>query len=240
LTELAAPNCRTGELAVVACYDGWWWNNVARYIRHARAGVQISFAGYHDVLRWHISRLSHQPALTCCQAACGKRADAVVLMSGDGDLAPLAARIKELRVELVVPVTNYRFPNGTSTHCRTSNLLLRHATSAPEFTDLIDAGQSSSYPPGLRRPLISDRHNAGQRREGTVGIWRHSMGYGYIMAADGQTWYANADGVSDGAGLREGRTVTFTGSAVAPEGRSYPRARDIRARAEDEQSKLGR
>ena len=53
-------------------------------------------------------------------------------------------------------------------------------------------------------------------------IWHRSMGYGYIMAAGGQTWYANADDVRDGAGLWEGKTVTFTGSAVAPEGRSYP------------------
>ena len=246
----------------------------------------MSFAGYHDVLRWHIARLLRYPvervavseahyvagnaqpipwagelaglgivrhdvpvtpqkgeigadvelALTCYQVACEKRADAMVLMSGDGDLGPLAARIQELGVELVVPVTNYRFPNGTGTlSCRTSNLLLRYATSAPEFTDLIDAAQSPDYPPGLLRPLITDRHKAGQRREGHVTIWHHSMSYGYITAADGQTWYANADDVSDGTALRYGKAVTFMGSAVAPEGRSYPRARDIRVTTEDEQ-----
>lgn len=45
---------------MVACYDGWWWYNAARYIRHSRTR-QISLAGYHDVLRWHIARLTHHP-----------------------------------------------------------------------------------------------------------------------------------------------------------------------------------
>lgn len=178
-------------------------------------------------------------ALTCYQAACEQRADAVVLMSGDGDLAPAASRITALGVDLVVPVTNFRIPNGTGVlNGRTSNLLLRHATSAPELADLIDASESSGYPPGLLRPFIRDQHKAGQRREGTVTIWHRNMGYCFIDAADGQTWYVNADDVSDDAALWDGKAVTFIGYAIAPEGRSYPRARDIRVRAEDEESGL--
>lgn len=144
---------------VVVCYDGWWWSNVARYIRHSR-GAQVSFAGLHDAIRWHVARLCGHPvehvaageahyvagnvqpvpwareldslgiirhdvpvtprkgeigadaelALSCYQAARDSGASAVVLMSGDGDLAPLAARIKGLGVRLVVPVTNFSFP----------------------------------------------------------------------------------------------------------------------------------
>lgn len=57
-----APNYTASEpvFGVVVCYDGWWWNNVARYIRHSR-GAQISFAGLHDVIRLHIARLCGHP-----------------------------------------------------------------------------------------------------------------------------------------------------------------------------------
>lgn len=214
LTDQATLNPPADEpvFGVVICYDGWWWYNVARYVRHSR-GAQISFAGLHDVIRWHIACLCGHPvervavseahyvagscqplpwaqelaslgvarhdvpvtasrkggigaavelALSCYEAASSRGAYAVVLLSGDVDLVPLAARIKALGVRLVVPVTSYSFQSGTGVlRFRTSMLLVRYATSAPSLAELIGRAESPDYPADLRRPLTISAYRDG-------------------------------------------------------------------------------
>lgn len=284
MPDSTTPDTDAGEriLRVAVCYDGGWWQNLARYVRHWRPGKQVNLAGYHDVLRWHIAGLSRYPvervavreahyiagatppipwaselaslgvvrhvvpvtrqkgqigadvelALTCYQAAHEQRADVVVLMSGDSDLGPLAARIRELGLELVVPVATAEFPAATGmVTCRTSGLLVRHASSAPQFTDLIAAGQAPDYPPGLIPPL-ADWHDAAERRNDIVTSWHHTMDYCFITADDGQLWYAGAYDMA-AAPACAGEPVSFTGDAVTPAGKSYPRARDVRVRTDN-------
>jgi NYN domain len=93
-------------------------------------------------------------ALTCYQIACEARPDMIVLVAGDGDFAPLAARLAGRGLRVLVPRANFSYPAGRATiTVTTSALLTRRATDTPALTDLLDAAMSPDYPQFLTRPL---------------------------------------------------------------------------------------
>jgi DNA-binding XRE family transcriptional regulator len=170
-------------------------------------------------------------ALTCWQIACDTRPDMIVLVAGDGDFAPLAARLAGRGLRVLVPRAGFAYPDGpAATTVTTSALLTRRATDTPALLDLIDAAAGPGYPPYLARPLTpipgpGDRPPARQaaRRHGTVSRWAPGARYGFITST-GQTWYAAAADIAGHAALAPGTHVTFTGHATPPPGKLYPRA----------------
>ncbi len=93
-------------------------------------------------------------ALTCYQIAREGRPDMIVLVAGDGDFAPLAARLVGRGMRVLVPRANFSYPVGRATiTVATSALLTRRATDTPALTDLQDAAMGPDYPPFLSRPL---------------------------------------------------------------------------------------
>src|SRR5712691_1080037 len=79
-------------------------------------------------------------ALTCYQIACETSPDMIVLLAGDGDFAPLAARLAGRGLRVLVPRANFSYPPGESgtVTVATSALLTRRATDTPALTGLID------------------------------------------------------------------------------------------------------
>lgn len=278
----AVPACRAARVAV--CYDGNWYQHVARYLAHAR-GAEPSVAGLHDAIRWHAAGVFGCPvqrvtithacyvagrhpsmpatawdqvladhhilrrdmpvtalkgevgadvelALTCYQIACETSPDLIALLAGDGDFAPLAARLAGRGIRVLVPRANVSYPSpaGTIT-VTTSAWLTRAATDTPDLTDLLDATRAPDYPRHLTRPCparaaVRDGHH-GNRRRGVITKWNPGSEYGFLTADDGPTWFASARDTPGQATLPPGTPVTFTGDPAAPAGKSYPRARAI-------------
>jgi DNA-binding XRE family transcriptional regulator len=94
-------------------------------------------------------------ALTCYQIACEASPDLIVLVAGDGDFAPLAARLVGRGLRVLVPRANFSYPVGAATvTVTTSALLTRRATDTPALADLLDAAMGPDYPRFLSRPLV--------------------------------------------------------------------------------------
>jgi hypothetical protein len=97
-------------------------------------------------------------ALTAWQIACETSPDMIALLAGDGDFAPLAARLAGRGLRVLVPPANFAYPAGSRTvTVTTSHLLGNCATDTPALTDLIDAAMTTGYPRHLRRPLARAR-----------------------------------------------------------------------------------
>ena len=174
-------------------------------------------------------------ALTCYQIACDTSVDMIVLVAGDGDFAPLAARLAGRGLRVLVPRANFSYPAGESgtVTVTTSALLTRRATDTPALTDLIDAAMGPDYPPHLARPLTqaappAAASPAGQasRHRGTVARWSPGARYGFITSS-GRTWYASAKETPGHHPLAPGTPVTFTGRPDPPPGKLYPPASAI-------------
>ena len=171
-------------------------------------------------------------ALTCYQLACETVPDLIVLLAGDGDFAPLAARLVGRGLRLLVPVANFAYPrpDGTTVAVTTSAWLTRRATDTPALAALLAAADGEDYPPFLARPFpvagtAPDRQPG--RRRGTVTQWPPGGWYGFITDDDGLTWYAHVNETPRRARLSSGCPVTFTGDPQTPPGRSCPPAREI-------------
>jgi DNA-binding XRE family transcriptional regulator len=170
-------------------------------------------------------------ALTCYQIACEGRPDMIVLLAGDGDFAPLAARLVGRGLRVLVPRANFSYSVGRTTiTVATSSLLTRRATDTPALTDLVDAAMGPDYPMFLGRPLsqvaISDIAapiEPAARCHGTVSRWIPGAPYGFITSGS-LTWYASTKETPGHAVLAPGTQVTFTGRATSPPGKLYPPA----------------
>jgi hypothetical protein len=91
-------------------------------------------------------------ALTCYQIACDTSPAMIALLAGDGDFAPLAARLACRGVRVLVPRANFTYPrDGTTAAITTSAWLTQRATDPPALTDLLNATQREDYPPFLTR-----------------------------------------------------------------------------------------
>jgi hypothetical protein len=96
-------------------------------------------------------------ALTCYQLACETSPDVMVLLAGDGDFAPLAARLAGRGQRVLVPVANFSYPAppGPAITVITSAWLTRRATDTPALADLLDAAGGAEYPSSLARPFTA-------------------------------------------------------------------------------------
>jgi hypothetical protein len=99
-------------------------------------------------------------ALTGHQIACETSPAMIAPLAGDGDFAPLAARLAGGGLRVLVPGANLSYPaHGSTVTVTTSAWLTRAATDTPELTDLLDA----TLPPPThatspaRRPSVSNR-----------------------------------------------------------------------------------
>jgi predicted transcriptional regulator/uncharacterized LabA/DUF88 family protein len=172
-------------------------------------------------------------ALTCYELAAQTRPDMIALLAGDGDFAPLAARLTGRGIRVLIPVADFTYPrpgDGATRTVRTSTWLTRRATDTPDLTSLLAAADRQSYPPFLARPFPpAPPRGPGQpeRRHGRVNNWQPGATYGFIAADDGQTWFAPIWETHDRARLEPGTPVTFTGDPSPPPGKTCPAATDI-------------
>lgn len=172
-------------------------------------------------------------ALTCYQLACETSPDMIALLAGDGDFAPLAARLTGRGIRVLVPTANFSYPrsgDGTMATVTTSAWLARRATDTPALAGLLDATGSESYPPFLIRPFpatATSRTGQPGRRHGTVTTWLPGARYGFVSADDGLTWFAPVLETPRHTPLPPGCPVTFTGDPSPPPGKKYPPARAI-------------
>jgi hypothetical protein len=172
-------------------------------------------------------------ALTCYQLACETSLDMVVLLAGDGDFAPLAARLGGRGLHVVVPVANFSYPrpgDGATVTIATSAWLTRRATSTPALDALLAAADGEDYPPFLARPFPRARVPRPARpgsRYGTVTAWSPNSAYGFITDDDGLTWFAASAHTPGRTRLQPGCRVTFDGNPDPPPGKTCPPARAI-------------
>lgn len=170
-------------------------------------------------------------ALTCYQIASETSPDMIVLLTGDGDFAPLAARLTRRGLRVLVPPANISYNVGSRTiKVTTSHLLSRCATDTPNLTDLVDSAMTPEYPLHLRRPLTFSQPAVSPSRascfNGTVASWDPGAPFGFINGG-GQIWYASVWETPSHDPLQPGTEVIFTGHPDPAPGTSHPAARAI-------------
>lgn len=175
-------------------------------------------------------------ALACYQLACETDLDLIVLLAGDGDFAPLAARLAGRGLRVLVPTAKFIHPgpNGSQACTLTSEWLTRRASDTPALTELLAAADSQDYPPFLAHPFPTSRTTADRQpgyRTGTVTHWAPGSSYGFIAADDGLNWFAHVNETPRHVRLSPGCPVAFTGLQETAPGQSRPRARDIKLQA---------
>ncbi len=163
---------------------------------------------------------------------------AVALISGDADLAPVASRLAAHGIHVVVPALDVQFTgdHGEPQVLRTAPRLIEAASSSPAMDSLLAAGLAPDRP--LRYPFTAPVHIAtaqagpsSGRRHGTISRWRPGETSGFITeTGTGASWFASRDDLPhEVSALPPGTLVTFNGSPRPAPGKRYPRARAIRA-----------
>jgi hypothetical protein len=163
---------------------------------------------------------------------------AVALISGDADLAPVVSRLAAHGVHVAVPALDVQFTgdDGDPRTLRTAPRLIGAASTAPPMGDLLAAGLAPDWP--LRYPFTAPVHTAAPpaapssgRRRGTVTRWAPGETSGFITeAGTGASWFASRDDLPEGVSSFPPDTpVTFSGPPRPVPGKRYPRARAIRA-----------
>ena len=172
-------------------------------------------------------------ALTCYEIALETRPDLIALLAGDGDFAPLAARLTRRGIRVLAPAADYAYPrlgDGAMHAVRTSAWLTRRATDTPALADLLAAADGEDYPPFLAHPFppaAPPRPAQLEHHHGTVAKWPQGATYGFIGDDDGQTWFASIWETKDHARLAPGTPVAFAGDPSPPPGKTYPAATAI-------------
>jgi uncharacterized LabA/DUF88 family protein len=160
----------------------------------------------------------------------------VVLLTGDSDFTPLAARLAARGIRVLVPVVDVQTTQGSPPPAwtpRTAAPLRAAATSTPSFDALFAPADRDDYP--LRRPFVRSTQAVASpagsprgRRRGTVTGWRAGQPHGFITDSRGGSWFASRDDLPEGhTVLPTGTPVSFTGSPTPTPGRKYPRAYSI-------------
>jgi hypothetical protein len=156
----------------------------------------------------------------------------VVLLTGDSDFTPLAARLTARGVRVLVPVVDVQSTPGSAPPAwtpRTAAPLRAAATSTPSFDALFAPADRADYP--LRRPFVRSSQAVASprgRRRGIVTGWRAGQPHGFITDTRGGSWFVSRDDLPEGhTGLPTGTPVSFTGSPTPTPGRKYPRAYSI-------------
>ncbi|GGN15894.1 hypothetical protein GCM10011609_65670 [Lentzea pudingi] len=161
--------------------------------------------------------------------------DWVVLLTGDSDFAPLASRLTERGVHVIVPVVDIRTVQAPPAWTPRTAAPLRAATPfTPGFDELFAPGDQADYP--LRRAFVRSSQAVASpvgaprgRRRGTVATWKTGQAHGFITDTRGGSWFVSRDELPAGLTLLlAGTPVSFTGSPAPMPGRKYPRAQAVR------------
>ncbi|WP_329787580.1 NYN domain-containing protein [Lentzea sp. DG1S-22] len=159
----------------------------------------------------------------------------VVLLTGDSDFSPLAARLAARGVHVVVPVVDIRTVQAPPAWTpRTAAPLRAAAPFTPGFDALFAPGDQADYP--LRRAFVRSSQAVASpvgaprgRRKGTVASWKTGQAHGFITDTRGGSWFVSRDELPAGLTLLlAGTPVSFTGSPAPMPGRKYPRAQAVR------------
>jgi hypothetical protein len=159
----------------------------------------------------------------------------VVLLTGDSDFAPLAARLTARGVHVIVPVVDIQTIKAPPAWTPRTAAPLRAATPfTPGFDALFAPGDQADYP--LRRAFVRSSQVVASpvgaprgRRKGTVASWKNGQAHGFITDTRGGSWFVSRDELPSGLTLLlAGTTVSFTGSPSPLPGRKYPRAQAVR------------
>ncbi|SDP26291.1 NYN domain-containing protein [Lentzea jiangxiensis] len=159
----------------------------------------------------------------------------VVLLTGDSDFSPLAARLTARGVHVVVPVVDIRTVQAPPAWTpRTAAPLRAAAPFTPGFDALFAPGDQADYP--LRRAFVRSSQAVASpvgaprgRRKGTVASWKTGQAHGFITDTRGGSWFVSRDELPAGLTLLlAGTPVSFTGSPAPMPGRKYPRAQAVR------------
>ncbi|MFD4639743.1 NYN domain-containing protein [Lentzea sp. NPDC058436] len=159
----------------------------------------------------------------------------VVLLTGDSDFAPLASRLTERGVHVIVPVVDIRTVQAPPAWTPRTAAPLRAATPfTPGFDALFAPGDQADYP--LRRAFVRSSQAVASpvgaprgRRKGTVASWKTGQAHGFITDTRGGSWFVSRDELPAGLTLLlAGTPVSFTGSPAPIPGRKYPRAQAVR------------
>lgn len=161
--------------------------------------------------------------------------DWVVLLTGDSDFTPLASRLTERGVHVIVPVVDIRTVQAPPAWTPRTAAPLRAATPfTPGFDELFAPGDQADYP--LRRAFVRSSQAVASpvgaprgRRRGTVATWKTGQAHGFITDTRGGSWFVSRDELPAGLTLLlAGTPVSFTGSPAPMPGRKYPRAQAVR------------
>lgn len=161
--------------------------------------------------------------------------DWVVLLTGDSDFAPLASRLTERGVHVIVPVVDIKTVQAPPAWTPRTAAPLRAATPfTPGFDELFAPGDQADYP--LRRAFVRSSQAVASpvgvprgRRRGTVATWKTGQAHGFITDTRGGSWFVSRDELPAGLTLLlAGTPVSFTGSPAPMPGRKYPRAQAVR------------
>ncbi|MET9227233.1 NYN domain-containing protein [Lentzea sp. NPDC003310] len=159
----------------------------------------------------------------------------VVLLTGDSDFAPLAAKLTDRGVHVIVPVVDVKTIEKPPAWTPRTAAPLRAATPfTPGFDELFAPGDRPDYP--LRRAFVRSSQVVASpvgaprgRRKGTVASWKSGQPHGFITDSRGGSWFVSRDELPDGLTLLlAGTPVSFTGSPAPMPGRKYPRAQAVR------------
>ncbi|GAA3862401.1 hypothetical protein GCM10022243_31060 [Saccharothrix violaceirubra] len=153
----------------------------------------------------------------------------VVLVTGDADFTPLAARLVAHGVRVVLPVVDGGLL-APAWMPRTAAPLRAAASATPAFEDLFAPADRADYP--LRAPFVRTSGGwasaAGEprgRRQGTVTGWKPGQAHGFITDIRGASWFVSGDDLPEGSkSLPVGTSVSFSGPSTPPVGHRYPRA----------------
>lgn len=168
-------------------------------------------------------------ALTVAETVRAHALNTVVLVTGDGDFAPLVSRLTGEGVRVVVPRMAVQETTGGGV-LLTSRHLTTAGAETPLLDDLLTATQMAGYsgpPLFVGQPGGADTPSGEGMRTGVVTRWEPGATHGFITDPQNVSWFVSQD-ETGGNHLPTGIRVAFTGRPKPLPGKRYPYARQVR------------
>ncbi|MFG1858502.1 NYN domain-containing protein [Actinomadura geliboluensis] len=172
-------------------------------------------------------------ALTVAETVRAHALNVVILVTGDGDFAPLVSRLTGEGVRVVVPrMAAERVSGGDM--LSTSRHLSAAGAETPLLDDLLAATQQPGYsgpplflaqPGGVPTPAQAER-------TGVITRWEPGATHGFITDPQNVSWFVSQDETGGQGRLPAGTRVTFAGRSRPLPGKKYPYARRVRLAVE--------